>query len=423
MVAPTSTPGAAAEVRIDFSDPAIRADPIAIYAQLRAESPIFWNGPQQGWLVSRYADAVALFTDARMSSQRADAAFASLTPEQREELTPLRNVLLNRMLLTDPPRHTRLKNLVMPAFSMKAATGRRERIEALCLGFVNAVTERGQADETPVVDIMRDIAAPLPSWVIADTLGVPMDEQADFTRWASAQVAVYDRPGTIHNRVEVMRGAQQALLEMRAYLEGIIAARRESPQEDLLSALVQAEAGGDRLSTDELVAMCVALLIGGNNSTAHAIGNCIYTLLRHPEALQQLREQPQLVRSAVEEVLRFESPVQATSRVAKEDIELHGETIRAGQNVSLLIASANRDADQFPDPDTFLITRQPNRHLTFAHGPHFCLGSALARNVTQVAVQTLVQHLPNMRLVDDAPHWAPGFSFKHLETLRVTYDA
>jgi cytochrome P450 len=402
-------------VAIDFSDPVTQTNPYPIYERLRRDDPVFWNGPAQGWLISRYADVVTLFTDPRMSSQRVDATFRVLPEEVQQELQPLRHVLSNRMLLSDPPRHTRLKNLVMPAFSAKAAGGRRERIQALCDGFIDRGVACGE------MDVMRDLATPLPSWVIADTLGVPMDEQADFTRWAADQVRVYDRPGTIHDRVAVMRQGQGSMLEMKAYLERVIAKRRREPREDLLTLLVQAEDGGDRLSTDELVVMCVALLIGGNNSTAHLIGNCILTLLRHPESLERLRAEPELARTTVEEVLRYESPVQATSRVATEDIELHGQHIRAGDNVSLLIGAANRDGAQFPDPATFDMTRHPNRHLTFAHGPHFCVGSALARNTAQVAVETVTRRLANLRLATDEVEWAPGFSFRHLRALPVTF--
>ena len=404
-------------IAIDFSDPEVQTHPYPIYERLRDGDPVLWNGPAQGWLVSRYEDVVALFTDRRMSSQRIDATFRVLPEDVQRELQPLREVLGNRMLLSDPPRHTRLKNLVMPAFSARAAGGRRDRIQELCDGFIDQVIDSGS------MDVMAGLATPLPSWVIADTLGVPMSEQADFTRWAASQVKVYDRPGTVNDRIAVMRQGQVDMLEMKAYLEEVIEARRSDPRDDLLTLLVQAEDGGDRLSNDELVVMCVALLIGGNNSTAHLIGNVILTLLRQPAALEALRQDPSLVRGTVEEVLRFESPVQATSRVATEDFDLHGETIRAGDNISLLIGSANRDPRQFPDADTFDPRRHPNRHLTFAHGPHFCVGSALARNTAQIAVQTVVQRLGDLEMVESEPHWAPGFSFRHLATLPVTFAA
>jgi len=400
---------------IDFSDPTIQANPIPVYERLRAEAPIMWNGSAQGWLVSRYDDVVGLFNDPRMSSQRVDATFRPLPQDVQDELTPLKTVLLSRMLLSDPPRHTRLRSLVTKPFSAKASQGRRERIQAFCDSFIDQVVERGG------MDVMRDFAAPLPSWTIADTLGIPIENQEQFTQWAHDQVRVYDRPGTAHDRVVVMRQGQRAMLEMRAYMEGIIEDRRRDPQDDLLTMLVRAEAEGDRLSDDELIAMVVALLVGGNNSTAHAIGNSVLTFIRHPEARNRLMREPDLIRPAIEEVLRFESPVQATSRVATAEIEIGGKIVQPGDNVSLLIGSANRDPVQFPDADMFQLDRHPNRHLTFAHGAHFCLGSALARNVTQIATLTLLQRCPNIQLAADTAEWAEGFSFRSLKTLPVTF--
>lgn len=402
---------------IDFSDPVVQADPYPIYAALRAATPVVWNDVTQSWLVSRYDDVVALFNDPRMSSARAEAIFRVLSPAEQVELAPLRRILGGRMLLTDPPEHTRLKNLVMKAFSANTTAGRRERIREICDTLLDRALARGD------LDIMRDIATQAPSWVIADLLGVPRDEQGTFTRWAHDQVRVYDRPGTSHDRLAVMRQGQASMLEMKAYLEEIIAARRVESRDDLLTQLVQAEEQGDRLSTDELVAMVVALLVGGNNSTAHAIGNAMLTLLRHPDALSELRANPDLVRTAFEETLRYESPVQATSRVASAPIELHGQTIQPGDNVHLLIGSANRDEAQFPDSARYDPARHPNRHLTFAHGPHFCLGSSVARATAQTAITTLVNRCPGLRLAADTVKWNEGFSFRSVKALPVVFEA
>jgi cytochrome P450 len=218
-----------------------------------------------------------------------------------------------------------------------------------------------------------------------------------------------------------MRPGQASMLEMKAYLEEIIEHRRREPQDDLITLLVQAEEEGDRLTVDEMVVMVIAVLVGGNNSTAHLLGNAIVTLARYPEQRERLRQNPELARTAVEEVLRFESPVQTTSRVAKEDIEIGGHIIPTGANVNVLLASANRDEAHFPEPDVFDVARQPNRHLDFAHGPHFCLGSTLARNVAQVAVLSVVQRLDNLELVNDAVEWAPGFAFRHPRTLPLSF--
>lgn len=396
---------------IDFTDPMVQANPYPVYARLRQESPVFWNGTH--WLITRYDDIATLMLDPRMSSQRVDATFRVLPEDVQRELEPLRSVLNNRMLLSDPPKHTRLRTIVTKAFSAKAAQGRRETIQAFCDQFLD------QLDGRDTVDAMGEYATPLPGWTIADTLGVPNDEQEAFTRWSHDQVRIYDRPGTANERIAVMRQGQASMLAMRAYLEGIIEDRRREPREDLISELVLAEEQGDRLSAEEMIVMVVAILVGGNNSTAHLIGNAILTLLRHPGSTRLLRDRPELIRTAIEEVMRFESPVQATSRVAKADIAVSGQSIKAGDNVSLLFGSANRDEAQFPEPERFDIERHPNRHLTFAHGPHFCLGSALARNVSQIAVLSFVQRYPNARLVDETVEWNEGFSFRSVKRLPV----
>lgn len=398
---------------IDFSDPAIQANPYQVYQRLRAETPVVWNETTNSWLVSRYDDIVALLNDPRVSSARVDATFRVLPQDVQQELEPLRNILSQRMLLSDPPTHTRLKNLVMPAFAARMSERRRERIQEICDGFIDRLPAGGE------FDIMRDFATPLPGWVTGDVLGVPVDRQQQFSDWSHNQVRIYDRLGAIHDRVAVMRQGQASMLAMKAYLERIIEQRRREPADDVISMLVQAEEAGDRLTNDEMIAMVVAILVGGNNSTAHLIGNAILTLLRHPADLAHLRDDPSLIRPAIEEVMRFESPVQSTSRVAREPIDLADQTIEPGSNIHVLLASGNRDESQFSDPGTFIIDRSPNRHLTFAHGPHYCLGTSLARTITQTAVLTLITRFPNLELVSDTPAWNDGFSFRSLKTLSV----
>ncbi len=399
----------------NFSDPAVQVNPYPIYETLRRESPVFWNGPY--WLLSRYDDIVAILNDPRISSARVEATFAVLPVDVQQELTPLRHVLGSRMLLSDPPRHTRLRTLMTKAFSARVTETKRERIEAICHRLLDRVLAQGH------MDVMRDVAVPLPGWVIADMLGVPQEDQDDFTRWSRDQVRVYDRSGTMHERIPIMRQGQASMLEMKAYLEAVIAARRAEPREDLITMMIQAEEAGDRLTTDEMIVMCIALLVGGNNSTAHLIGNAILTLARHPESLAQLRANPDLIRPAIEEVMRYDSPVQATSRVAREPITIGGQTIEPGQNIYLLFGSANRDDAQFPDPERFDITRQPNRHLTFAHGPHFCIGAAVARTEAQTAVLAIVQRCADIQLMHDQVEWIEGFAFRGPKSLPITFRA
>ena len=400
---------------LDFSDPVIQVDPYPHYQRLRNDAPACWNG--RTWLISRYDDIVTLLNDPRMSSARTEQTFAVLPPDVQQELTPLRSILGSRMLLSDPPKHTRLKAIVNKAFSPRMIEGRRTSIERICHGFIDEVIDKG------TMDVMADVATKLPGWAITDILGVPYEDQPRFTRWARDQVAIYDRAGLTQDRVGIMRQGQKSMLEMKAYLEVVIEQRRIDPRDDLISELVMAEEQGDRLSLDELFGMCVALLVGGNNSTSHLIGNAILTFAHQPEALAQLLADPSLIAPATEEVMRYDSPVQATSRVVKETMSFKGETFEAGQGIVVLFGSGNRDETQFANPTVFEMTRQPNRHLTFAHGPHFCLGVSIARTVSQIGILALLQRCANLKLVSERVEWLPGFAFRGPHTLPVTFEA
>ena len=409
MTTPTHT------TALDFADPAIQIDPYPHYQRLRDDMPVAWNG--RTWLISRYADITTLMTDPRMSSARTEQTFSVLPPDVQAELTPLRTILGSRMLLTDPPRHTRLKNIVAKAFSPRMIEGRRARIEQICQQFLDEVCGRGE------MDVMDDFAAKLPGWAITDVLGVPYLDQPQFTRWARDQVKIYDRAGLTQDRVGIMRQGQKSMLEMKAYLDAVIEQRRVEPKDDLITELVQAEEDGDRLTHDELFGMCVALLVGGNNSTAHLIGNAALTFINQPDALVQLLADPALIAAATEEVMRYDSPVQATSRIAKERMEFKGEVFEAGQGVFMLFGSANRDERKFANPTTFDMTRKHNPHLSFAHGAHYCLGVAVARLVSQVGILAMLQRCKNMRLVSDKIEWLPGFAFRGPNVLPVKFEA
>ena len=264
-------------------------------------------------------------------------------------------------------------------------------------------------------------AARLPGWAMADILGVPVDDQPKFTRWARDQVAVYDRAGLTQDRPGIMRRAQASMLEMKAYIEVVVEQRRAAPREDLISELIQAEEQGERLTSDELFGMCVALLVGGNNSTAHLIGNAVLTLIRHPDAQQALRADPGLIGQITEEVMRYDSPVQATSRIVKEQMTFKDDVFEAGQGIVVLFGSGNRDEAKFAQPKTFDLTRNPNPHLSFAHGPHFCLGVSIARVVSQVGIASIMERCANLKLVSEEIQWLPGFAFRGPSTLPVSF--
>ncbi|HZQ36355.1 MAG TPA: cytochrome P450, partial [Dehalococcoidia bacterium] len=270
-------------------------------------------------------------------------------------------------------------------------------------------------------DLIADLAYPLPVIVIAEILGVPPKDRAAFKRWSDVVVAGLGTgvSSERENGGMTPRELPMATIEeMRAYFDAVVDARQREPQVDLISALLAAEVAGEKLSREEILTFCILLLVAGNETTTNLIGNAVRTLLEHPDPFARLRAEPALWPAAVEEVLRYRPPVQATVRQAVEDVEIHGETVKAGQPVIVWLASANRDASEFPDPDVFEITRTPNRHLSFGHGIHFCLGAPLARLEAAIALEEIGRRLPDLRRADDAPlEQVPGFimhGVKHL---------
>jgi cytochrome P450 len=292
--------------------------------------------------------------------------------------------ITHSLLMVDPPDHTRLRNLVTRAFTPRRIERLRGRIQTMTDDLLDAAEARGD------FDFIRDLAYPLPVMVIAELLGAPTGDRERFKRW-SDDIAVILDPITTDvpmTQVDASYG------EAAAYLRRLFAARREEPRDDLISALVAAEADGDRLSEIELVAICMLLLGAGHETTTNLLGNGVLALLRHPEQRERLQAEPGLVEDAVEELLRYDSPVQITDRVATEDLELHGHRIRSGQVVGLILGAANRDPDQFSDPDCLDLGRTDNRHLAFGHGIHFCLGAALARLEAQIVLRTFLDRFP-----------------------------
>lgn len=309
----------------------------------------------------------------------------------------------------DPPDHTRLRNLTQRAFTPRVVEVMRSRVAAFAEDLLGTAAGSGE------VDLIEALAYPLPVLVIAAMLGVPSEDRAHFQRW-SADMADSMDPMTHGPRSEAGREARN---QLRRYLGGIAEQRRRRPEDDMISRLVEAEEQGDRLSKDELLDMCVLLLAAGHETTVNLIGNGINALLDHPEELERLRARPELMESAVEEFLRYDSPVQMNSRVPIEDVELGGCTLRRGQMILILVGSANRDPDEFADPDRLDIGRRTNRHLAFGRGIHFCLAAPLARMEAQIAIGRLLERFPNLRRAGD-PTRRPNPVFRGLATLPVS---
>jgi cytochrome P450 len=388
--------------------PAMLEDPYPIYHQLRSFDPVLWNERIPGWIVTRYADVNAALRDGRLSSERAGRLQARLG----EAFQPLVDSQSNAMLSTDAPRHTRLRGLVSKAFTPRAVEAMRPAVQRIVDEYLDAVAPKGG------MDVMADLASPLPVTVIAEMLGIPPTDRERFKQW-SDEITLILGNLIVNIEDEAYRRSLQSYLELRDYYAEIIKQLRDHPNDSLLSAMIAAEEQGDRLNEAELYANAILLLNAGHETTTNLIGNGLLALLRHPDQLQKLKDDPSRIANAVEELLRFDSPVQFTSRIAKEDLEFGGKAIQQGQSMILILGAANRDPEQFPNPDMLDVTRPEIHHVAFGAGPHYCLGAPLARLEGEIVFSTLLRRFPNIRLGDAIPRHRENFNLRGLKALKV----
>jgi cytochrome P450 len=365
------------------------ADPYPHYARLRQSDPVHFDASRRTWLLTRYRDIEAILRD--------DDNFSA---EQG---------IATSMLVTDPPDHTRLRTLVSKAFTARTVQRLAPRVQQLVDGLLDATAERGE------MDAIADFAYPLPITVIAELLGVE-PEQRDFFREASTKIAV--AMGPVSDPAVAAR-AFEGRNHLLSYFDGLIRRRKEDPREDLLTALIQAEERGDFLTHGELLAMLLLLLVGGHETTVNLIGNGLLALLRHPAQLELLRTEDGIEKRAVEELLRYDSPVQYSGRVVRKPVELGGKHLNPGEYVRMLFAAANRDPDEFADPDRLDLHREPRAHLAFGAGIHFCLGAQLARLEGQIALSTIVRRFPRVQLATTQLRWRPAPVLRGLESLPI----
>ncbi|MCX4804151.1 cytochrome P450 [Streptomyces sp. NBC_01214] len=395
---------------LPYADPAFVADPFPLYQQLREEGPVrrvVVAGGLDAWLVTRYEDGLAALSDDRLSSDVRDASDSRIL---RQLPDTERDSMLSNMLRSDPPDHTRLRRLVSKAFTARRVAEMRPRIQAITDALLDAVVPAGRAD------LVADFALPLPVTVISELLGVPVDERHDFQHWTDRML----RRGAEPPDPAVVNEAWQ---HMRAYLTGLVHAKRARPGDDLLSGLVTARDAQQRLSEAELIAMVFLLLVAGYITTVNLIGTGIATLLAHPDQLELLRCDPDLLPGAIEEFLRYDGPVSpGIARFAREDVEIAGVAVPRGATVLIGSAVADRDPERFPDPDRLDITRKDNAHLAFGHGIHYCLGAPLARLEGQIAIGTVLRRLPGLALAADPDgiRRRPG-GLRGPESLPVTF--
>ena len=387
------------------------ADPYPVLRRLREEDPVHWCAPWNCWVVSRYTDILAgLRQDGRQFSAAGRfGAFLDALPEaERPRFQPIKDHYSVGLLHSDPPDHTRLRGLVNRAFTPQIMDGMRPRIEAVVDELLEAAEAAGH------FDLIRNFAFHLPAIVTAVVVGMPPEERHQFKAW-SDDIAAYSASNRL--TLEVAENAVRSLLEARAYLLEIAARRQTEPRDDLISRLVGAE--DDGLSQGELLSTCVTFLVGGHETTTALLASGLLALFRDPDQLAALRVAPDAIATAVEEFLRYESPNQRIVRLAREDIEIEGQRIERGQQVMFLLGSANRDPDQFPDPDCLDIRRSPNRHLAFAAGPHACFGMRLARLEAEIAFTALLRRFPKLRLTRPEPEWEHSYQLRMLKSFPV----
>ena len=411
---PKASTAAALINPVSSTDQNFLNDPYPMLARLRQEAPVYWSKADRYWIISRYADVSTVLRSASFEKQLQNWKHApspivvNLIPHMKSV-----RVASNRWLLNlNPPDHARVRSLLNRAFTAPIVQGLRPFIKETAEMLLDRVSGRDQ------IDLVSEYALPLPMMVIGHMLGVPVTRQAELKEWSTNLAALAGR----HRDIPALMAAGKAVEQLSDYLKPSIEARRLAPQDDLLTVLVQAEQAGDKLKVDELVANCVLLLIAGHETTTNLIGNAFISLLKNPDQLKLLREQPQMMQAMINEVLRYESPAQTAPRLAKEDITLSSapdKIIKAGDMCWTLLGSANRDEDEFEQADRFDITRQGSKHLTFGEGIHRCIGASLAEVELEIAMQVFLERYSDFSLAEKNIDFRIPFSIRGPKQLLV----
>jgi cytochrome P450 len=390
-------------------DPGVLANPYPLYHRLRSEAPVHWDPYLHAWVVTRYRDVVSVLTNFSAGRTPTPEQLASMDMAQ---LSPIAAVMVRQMLFLDPPEHSRVRAIAAHAFTPR-------RVEVL-RGHIREIVERLLDSVEPAggMDVLADLGAPLPAIVTTEMLGVPSRDWQQLKAWSQDFAEMLGNfqhnPGRI---ARVLRSVE----EMTAYFRAAIERQTEAPGEGLVHTLATAEVDGDRLTLDEVVANVIVTMVGGLETTTNLIGNGLLSLLRNPDQMQLLQSEPELVPSAVEELLRYESPSQHTARLAPDDVELGGQPIRRRQAVIAVMGAANRDPERFRDPDRLDLDRQDNRHVAFGWGGHFCFGAPLARIEGQIAFEALLRRFPEIHLEPVELEWRENLGLRGLKALPVTF--
>lgn len=392
-------------------DPEVLANPYPLYQRLRTEAPVHWDPFLHAWVVTRYPDVVRVLHD--FSADRTP------TPEQLERMnlsaiSPIAAVMVKQMLFLDTPAHTRLRSLASSAFTPARVRVLRSHIQQIA----DTLLDAAMAAQPGQMDIIAEFAEPLPAIVTAEMLGVPIRDHRKLKDWTAVFAEML---GNFQHNPDHVPKVLRALEEMLEYFRERVRELRAHPREGLINSLLTAEINGDRLTEEEVIANSIVTMVGGQETTTNLIGNGLLTLLRHPAEMQRLRDDPELIPSAVEELLRYESPSQHTARLARTDVELGGRKIRKRDAVIAVMGAANRDPERFPDPDRLDLARTDNRHLAFGWAAHFCFGAALARIEGQVSFETILRRIPRLSLEQRPLQWRTNLGLRGLVALPVRY--
>jgi pimeloyl-[acyl-carrier protein] synthase len=391
-------------------DPEVLANPYPLYRTLREQDPVHWDPFLHAWVVTRYADVITVLH--RFVADRTP------TPEQLSAmgcsgLNPIAQVMVKQMLFMDGAAHTRLRTLAAGAFSTRRVELMRAHIQDIADGLIDGLAERGN------VDLISEFAEPLPAIVTAELLGVPTRDYPQLKEWSSIFAEML---GNFQHNPDRSARVLRAVNDMTMYFRAAIRQLQRQPREGLVHSLMTAEIDGERLTEEEVIANSIVTMVGGQETTTNLIGNGMLTLLRHPEEMRRLHQEPALIQPAVEELLRYESPSQHTARLAPADLVMGGKEIKKRQAVIAVMAAGNRDPERFPDPDRLDLARQDNRHLAFGWAAHFCFGAPLARMEGQIAFATLLRRLPQLDLVQGAALvWRENLGLRGLKALPVRF--
>ena len=394
--------------------PEVRANPYPFYSQLRAYDPIHWDEELGFWVLTGYEDIVSFYHDGRFSrAQGLWSGYERLPKTERIIAEPVYQSFSKTMFYSDPPYHTHLRGLVNSAFTPTAV----EQIRPYAQQTVDSLLDTVQMNQK--WDVIHDFAYPLPILVITQMLGLPAKERVHFKAWSDDLFAIL---GSVPHEPKLMERAARSLTELTNYIIELSETRRNHPEEDLLTGLVEAVEGGKQLTRAELVANIIILLSAGHETTSNLIGNGLLALLRNPDQMQKLRENPSLVASAVEEMMRYDNPVQIAYRSAAEDVEIGSKCIRKGHLVNSILAAGNRDPEHYSEPDRFDITRDEGRHLGLGLGIHFCLGAPLLRLEAQIAFTSILNRFPELHLATENLEWQEHPIFRGVKSLPVVFS-